>query len=51
MRNGNNPGRNTRVDFEMAKVTIVNVVATTALDQRVDVEELGKCPKITVCAN
>jgi transcription initiation factor TFIID TATA-box-binding protein len=36
----------TIADFEMTKVTIVNVVATAALGQRVDLEELGKCPQI-----
>jgi TATA-box binding protein (TBP) (component of TFIID and TFIIIB) len=30
----------------MAKVKIVNVMATTALGQKVDLDELGKCPKI-----
>lgn len=30
----------------MARVSIVNVVATAALGQRVDLDELGKCPKI-----
>jgi TATA-box binding protein (TBP) (component of TFIID and TFIIIB) len=30
----------------MNKVSIVNVVATAALGRRVDLDELGKCPKI-----
>jgi transcription initiation factor TFIID TATA-box-binding protein len=30
----------------MVKVSIVNVVATAALGQRVDLEQLGKCPRI-----
>jgi TATA-box binding protein (TBP) (component of TFIID and TFIIIB) len=30
----------------MTKVSIVNVVATAALGRRVDLDELGKCPKI-----
>jgi len=46
MRNGNNRERTTRFGSLMAKVSIVNVVATAALGQRVDLEELGKCPQI-----
>jgi TATA-box binding protein (TBP) (component of TFIID and TFIIIB) len=30
----------------MTKVSIVNVVAAAALGRRVDLDELGKCPKI-----
>lgn len=30
----------------MVKVSIVNVVATAALGHRVDLEQLGKCPRI-----
>jgi TATA-box binding protein (TBP) (component of TFIID and TFIIIB) len=46
MRNGNNRERKARFGFDMAKVSIVNVVATAALGQRVDLKELGKCPQI-----
>jgi len=46
MKTGSSPGREARLGLEMAKVSIVNVVATAALGQRVDLAELGKHQQI-----